>query len=348
MSTEEWQLRRYCDGDETGIAALFGRGFGQVRDPASWRWKYRARGKAQVQVWLAVDHDHEPIFHYGAVPRSLDGPEGHRPALVAFDAVADPRFRRRGVFSAVMEEAHSTWRDSGFSCILGLPNEQWGSRVDAFDWRALFPLRWQIRLLRPETLLAQKTGLSALRGLKFLGWLACSSWPGGRDPALETTSDRPRPEDIQELWKSCRRDGKTGLERNRGWLDDRFVSCPDHDYRFLTATRHGSLAGYLVYRFDASTLYGFIAEILTRPSDRATRKFLLRACVDRLREEGATAIASLAVPGTELSTSLRKAGFLFSWGSFTVRCVPLDPDLSIDELRSARNWWLCGGDFDVI
>jgi hypothetical protein len=108
------------------------------------------------------------------------------------------------------------------------------------------------------------------------------------------------------------------------------------------------LYGYLVYRYEDSTRYGFIAEVLTRPEDRAARRTLLRATVEPLRQAGAIAIATLTAPGTELAASLRGAGFVFSWGAFTVRCVPLSEKLPIDTLAKARNWWLCGGDFDVV
>jgi hypothetical protein len=46
--------------------------------------------------------------------------------------------------------------------------------------------------------------------------------------------------------------------------------------------------------------------------------------------------------------TFRRAGFLFSWGSFTVQFVPLAPDLPSNILRNPQSWNMAGGDFDVI
>lgn len=348
MSSPAWRLRSYRRGDENEIASLFERGYGRWREPEEWLWKYRPAISELDNVWLAVDSADRPVFHYGGIGRRLDLAGTSRQSVIAFDAVTDPHFRRLGIFSAAMEKAHAVWKSSDIACILGLPNEQWGSRVTAFDWRELFPLRWQIRILRPEAVLAKRAGFDFLRRLTPLASLASMAWPRCRDSTLDLTVEVPGGNEIAELWQECRERGKRGLARDQGWLEARFLESPGQDYRVLVARRGANLAGYLVFRFDAENRYGYVAEMLTLPDDRAARRVLLGEVIASLGREGAVAVASLAVPGTELQASLRRCGFLFSWGAFTVRCVPLASDLDLEAMRDAASWWLCGGDFDVI
>ena len=138
------------------------------------------------------------------------------------------------------------------------------------------------------------------------------------------------------------------LSRDPNWLDWRYSSCPIHRYRMIVVNRAGRLAGYLVYRFDRESRFGFIAEILTRPDDEPARRALAAAAADRLLAAGADAVAALAVPGSALHRSLRRARFLPRRKSFAVHCVPLAGDLAAETLRGSRRWWLQGGDFDVI
>jgi hypothetical protein len=339
-----WHLRNYRPGDEPGIAALFERGFGRRIDADAWRWKYRE--SPQANVWLGVDGD-RPVFHYGGVPRRWTIAGDVRPAMVTFDGVTDPAYRRQGLFTRGMRASHAAWAAAGSAAVLGLPNERWGTRVEVLDWRPLFPLRWRIRPLLPEALLARRTGLSSLSRLRVLGRLADLIWDRRPDPAIEIR-EAESADDLGTVWETCWDEDRIGLVRDRDWLDGRYFHCPSHRFLALTARRGNAAGGYLVYRYDAEHRYGFVADLLTRPADAAARRALLAAAIDRVKQYGAVAVASLAIPGTELDRSLRRAGFLRGWGDFTVRCVPLAGDLPLDLLKDRRRWWMCGGDFDVI
>lgn len=338
-----WRFRACEPGDEPSIVRLFERCSHRHVDAAYWRWKLRRRPSPVENVWLAVDADGRAIFHYAGIPCLLRLPAGERPAMVAVDALTDPGFRRRGLLTAGVAAAHAAWRRAGVALVLGLPNEQWGSRLAALDWRPLFELRWRLRPLRPEALLARRLGLPIPA---VLGDLWNGIWSRRRDPALAVDDVEPGEEELDALGEA----GWASIVRRGGWLAWRYLSHPRYDYRVIAARRNGRLAGYLAYRWEEieGRTVGFVAELAGRSSDPAARGALLGAASARLRDRGAEAVHALAVPGSELDRDLRRAGFVFARGSFAVWCVPLADDLDLAALRDPRRWRLQGGDFDVI
>ena len=342
--SDDWRLRPFQTGDEPGICRLLERGFGRPVEEAAWHRKLKRQPSLVENVWLAVDRQDRPIFHYGGIPRTLELAGEQRNVMVAADSVTDPAFRRRGILTAAVSAAHEAWAGAGVACVLGLPNEQWGSRVQALDWRPLFPLAWLIRPLRPERLLARRLRLPGLERLTVIASL-WRSLPGRRpDPTLEIRRTEEAAEETGILAAKCASEGVLMLARDREWLGWRY---PRDRYRMISAWRAGRFAGYLVYRFDPEGGFGFIAELLTRPADAAGQRALVDSAAARLDDLGAVAVAALAIPGSPLSRAFRRARFFPRRKSFPVHCVPLADDLAMETLRDPGRWWLQGGDFDV-
>jgi hypothetical protein len=269
-------------------------------------------------VWLAVVDD-KPIFQYAAIPLRYRLPRAEATAMVSVDTMTDPDFQRRGLLSNVGRHTYETWRAAGVPFVIGLPNQRWGSRTGALGWEPLFPLQWLVRWLRPEVLLARRARLPGLSRLAGVGAAWNSVWDG-RLPVDPVIAVRPVAEAGPEL------------------------------YHVLWAERAGAPAGYLAYRVEEAPgrRLGYIAELFTRRSDDRARAALIRRAVSELRAAGADTAAVLVVPATPAQQAFRRAGFISSWGSFSVELVPLAADLPMDVLRDPRAWEMAGGDFDVV
>ena len=346
--SSDWRLRPMRAGDEPGIRRLLERGFGRRLEQADWRWKFKLRPSPVENVWLAVDRADRPIFHYGGVPRTLRLGDEERDVMIAVDSVTEPELRRRGILTAGVRRAHRAWAKAGFACVLGLPNEQWGSRIQALDWRPLFPLTWLTRPLRPEQLLARRLGCPPLGKLDVSGRPGRSLPREPPDSSVEIHEVERLGEEVGAVAAACASEGLLMPARDAAWLDWRYAACPLHRYRMLAARRAGRLAGYLVYRFDPESRYGFIAELCTTPDDHAARYALAVAAAERLDRRDAVAVAALAAPDTALFRSLCRACFLSRRKSFGVHCVPLAGDFDPATLRDPCRFWLQAGDFDVI
>jgi hypothetical protein len=270
--------------------------------------------------------------------------------MVGADVVTDPEFRRRGVFTATARRLFQDWREAGVALVLGLANDRWGSRAHALGYERYFHLRWLIRPLRPERILARKMRLPGLARLRGLGGLWNRVWDRGT-PGAEITV-RPLASataDIDAIWQRGSRHTASSVIRDRAWVAWRYGGPSRDQYRLTLAERAGSPAGYAVHRIariDGRTVVR-VPEIFA-PGDPLALRGLVQDVVARAAAADAESVVTLAVPGSSADREFRRAGFLFSPGAYQLEAVRLDPTIRAGALGDSRGWWLTGGDFDVI
>ena len=186
--------------------------------------------------------------------------------MIGVDTMTAPECRRQGMLTAIARFAYDTWRKAGIPFVLGLPNEQWGSRTDALGWKALFPLQWLVRPLQPVALLARRLGISALSQLPFLDAVWNRWWDRNIQPdeTVHTRQVDRAGAEFDVLWQTCRADRQISAIRDSVWVNWRYVKAPTFAYRVLLAERWGQPVGYCAYRLQetAGRKLGFIAELL--------------------------------------------------------------------------------------
>jgi GNAT superfamily N-acetyltransferase len=351
MNAEDVTVIRPCHEDDVpGLVALFARVFGKTITAEHWHWKLRSLTSQAPNVLLATSND-QPVFQYAGIPTALSLNGARIDAMVAVDGMTAPDFRRRGLLTRVVTEAHARWRETGIDLVLGLPNEQWGSRTAALGWLPMFDLQRLIRPLRPEAMLAQRLGMPWLRRLR----LASTLWNGiiarlpHRHADVQTEMVGQADGRFDRLWEKCRANAKFAVVRNRAWVQWRFLDCPSRRYRVLLATRDGEPAGYCAYSVYESEgrRRALLAELAAPQDDDAARRTLLADLLHDLLAEGVEHVSTLAVPGTPDYRELRASGF-FRSHAFLVHMVPLAASLPVEEMRRAANWDLSGAAFDVI
>lgn len=347
-----WSVRPYRCGDEESLVRLFHQVFHRSITVDHWRWKFRGYATPVENVWLAADEEDQPVFHYAGIPCRLSLPTGEERVMVAVDAMTTRTYRRRGVFTTVVRHAHDEWRRAGIRLVLGLPNDRWGSRIQALGYVPLFPLAWRIRPLRPEALVMRRLGLAGLGRWSWVGrsWNRVWGPHGAAERGLEVDEVFRAGEELDALWRRVDAGGSISLVRDSQWVQWRYLESPQLRYRLLVARRRGEAVGYVAYRLDEtqSRCFGFLPELVTAPGETGVWRALLRAALERLVADGAEAVATLAVAGTPASRALAGRGFLWSWGAFPFHTVFLDPGFPRDTLSDPHGWTLTGGEFDVL
>lgn len=349
-----WTLRAFRPDDEAAVLDLFERAFGRPADAAVRRWKLgRLAAGSGDNVWLGVDRKDRPIFQYAGIPCTVDGPRGPKRCMVVVDVMCDPEFQGQGLLTKISHRVYDIWRQAGVHALLGIPNERWGSRIEALRWRPLQRLQWQTRVLRPADVAARKLRLPWLARAAPLTdpWNVLWNKERRADRAFELDESGALGPDLDELICQWRHElpSRTVVLRNSETLQRRYLDHPSTDYRVWVARRDGRAVAYLVFRSETTYLQhqAFIAELLVPPSQLDAARFLLRRLGHRLTADGAAAVFALAMPGSSEQKLLRQAGFLVSGRSFQTRLVPLSEDAE-HEAHNPSGWCLRGGDFDIV
>jgi len=342
------RARPLAPDDVPAVAALLSGGAARRVTADYYRWKLLARPSPTENVAIAVDERDQPVFHIAGIPCRCQLGGEERWAMVAVDAVTAPEFRRRGILTTHTKRLFAGWKAAGIPLVLGLPNENWGSRAQALGWTPMGRLQWLVLPLRPERVLARKLGVTPLAHLEWVGawWraLAVSRASGGGVEVREVTTAG---EEFDRLWQRARASVPRSLARDRSWVAWRYLAAPGDSYGVLLATQAGEAVGYAACG-TRGPARATIAEIFTVPGDIAAFTALARAAIARALARGAESIWALAAPGSWPHRALRHAGFFRSRHTFRVDYVLLDSSLDASVVGPASDWYMVGGDFDAI
>jgi hypothetical protein len=345
---DEIAIRNYRSGDELALTSLFATVFGKRISEREWRWKLAATSKVP-NVWLAT-HAEQPIFQYAAIHTRFKIDERTDDVMVSVDTMTAPAFRRRGLLTEVAARAYAAWRDAGVAFVIGLPNQQWGSRARALGWRELFPLQWLVRPLRPEALAARRLGLPGLGRIHVFGraWDRFANRRLRPRSDIEVTQAENAGADFDVVWERCRADTEFSAVRDAAWIERRFLSSPARNYQVLLARERNRPTAWLTYSVIQSNgrTSAQLTELLAPAGDTASCGALMLELLRRLGELDAELVYTLAVPGTPLYAWLRTIGFLRG-PSFGVQLVPLATEVRLERFLDPRAWRLTGADFDV-
>jgi hypothetical protein len=341
------EIREYRPGDEHGLVDLFERCSGRAISVAHWRWKMQGGNPGFDNIWIAT-HLGRPVGQYAASPVVVWVHGERQPAAAVFDVMVDPAMRRAGVLTRMAILAHDCWRKAGVHFAFGLPNEQWGGRIQALGIKPLFSLRWLVRILRPESLLARHLGIDSLARLASAGALARRLLGGAAaDPSIELHELHEASDDLDIVAGKALRPDTVHPARGSAWVKQRYMNCPSADYHVLLATRGDRPVAYGVYSLSGSNpRRAAITEVTTAVNDQAAYAALVHEIERRCLDCGVDSIRILAAPGTHYYRRLRQYGFLPRRAAFEFHYVSLRQDMQ--PLTHLDTWHFQGGDFDVV
>jgi Acetyltransferase (GNAT) domain len=348
--TDPISVRTYRNGDERDLVHLFQRAFGRSISEEHWRWKLKPPASSVDNVWLAVAGE-QPVFQYAGIPTRFLLSQQPVMTMTSVDTMTAPEFRRRGLLTRVAGSAYGAWRDAGVAFVIGLPNEQWGSRAAALGWQPLFALQWLVRPLRPQAIVARKLNMRWLQraSLAAAAWNRLWQARVRRDPQVHTEPAAHAGPALDQIWQQCKADWTFSTIRDGAWVNWRFLSSPSRAYQLTLARRAGQPTGYSVHSLSRTPggVCAQLAELFAARADDATRDTLLYELMETLVAAKAESVSTLAVPGTAYFRSLRRAGF-FPQRAFSVQLVPLSAQLPLRAMLDPERWNLSGADFDVV
>jgi len=274
-----------------------------------FRWKYLENPLGEAVVGAAMAGD-RAVSTVAAVPKVLQVGADARTAYELGDFLTDERYRRRGLFSQLVEMVCSEAARRGAALAYVRPNEN-AFAILVRHLRFHEPIQLQARrYLALGRALTRRYGVPAglvrLTGLDRVSRLALGGpRPRGFDVERVERFDR----ETDEFWERVRADYPFVMVRDSKYLNWRFADSPT-PYRSWIVRRNGAMAGFLVALLSPAESAGYVLELFTGREDRASAWCLVRSCFRDLLDEGVRMIYTWTIedrPGSASHGSLRRA-----------------------------------------
>ena len=332
-------------------------GDAEVADPRFVDWLYRQNPAGEGMVWYVAtgDADAPSAGHVAVVPLRVEiGGQAGIAGLV-LNVVTHPRWRGRGVFTALLTHAVAENARRGFRYTLALPNP---SSTPGFLQHAGFADAGRVPLLLapldPAAVAATRRGLTGLAvgiGARVLAAIGATRRARRAQlPVEEVPADW---NGFDALWARLRVTRPVAVVRDRAFAAWRFAACPTRRYRLHVVRSGGDVAGVVVTRL-APVLgipAGLVVDLALVPgaTAEAAGAALLARAFEEFTVGGAALAASLMLPHAAEYRALRAAGFfpcprILEPQPFRVVLRAHAPGL---QPRLA-GWFLSMADYDVV
>jgi GNAT superfamily N-acetyltransferase len=350
----DWKIRRGTVADYEGTRRLWETVYGVPRSIESLRWLYEANPAGPCQLWVAEELGTGQIIAARPVfPWRVRA--GHRELVVgqAGDAMTHPRFRRRGVFTSLVEVVWSELRDQGIpfsfsfsnACALAVYRKTvigHGPRAGTHEVlgfrRMMYPLSWPLILGRAPVIGGLVAGLDLPHRL-------VQHWRLTLSKHLSVFRVHRFDREFDDLWMRTAAQHGVLTVRDSRYLNWRFIDPPTGAFQVLGLRSHGELVGYIAFEVDAEG-NGWIADLFGRPNPE-TVAALLKAGLAAMLERRCAKASILVATENPLFWVLRSVGFLERAERFPMAVHVHRDGAEAEVALDARRWWAWYGDRDV-
>jgi GNAT superfamily N-acetyltransferase len=345
-AASDFIVRHVTDSDLGRVKALIAKmSPGDVE--ARYRWLYESNPHGRALTWVAIDKETgETAGCTSVFPRRVMVERCKRVGSIGGDCFVEPRFRRKGLATALHRASFSTMRDGGIDFMYGPPvvnnlaallkagshgvtgYRRWVRPLNGSGaYRAAFsrePSKLEARLADlPVMLFDQLTRADAR---KFL---------------LERVTEFSSEFDL--LFERVAAKHKVACVRDSRYLAWRYLDSPNQRQVPFTIRRGGELVGLLVLETYAEK--SAVVDLFTMPEPSLVDASLQLA-IGYATEAGCSSLELSLTEGSALSERLRASGFIRrDERGFQVAVAASDPQF--ETLIDEKSWHFMEADQDL-
>jgi len=323
-----------------------------------YRWKYLQCPWDSVSIVSKIETD--VIAHQGFIIRPFLINNQQILLGLSGDSLVRADRRRKGLFSQLYEVARQSASDKDVQHTWGFPNKYTLPYALKTNTKIIGWLPLYLKILHTKPViqrLSKSSVLPHLSGVLSLFFRSRSVTPPKTIKVKEVTS---YPDSLDLLWDRVLADPRRQFQniglRTKKYLEWRFRSCPDREYRFIVANdQEGELRGYIVLReLDIDNLrVGAIMDIFHAPFDQETSTALISYAHEYFIKTDVDMIGCvLSDTPTCIPKTLRKHGFHRFIKRFNPRpwiaAIRPYPDSPVTpSLTDSRQWYITWAENDV-
>jgi CelD/BcsL family acetyltransferase involved in cellulose biosynthesis len=342
----DFSIRRMTEGDRAGVKSLIAKmSPGDVE--SRYEWLYQTNPHGRALTWVAIDRRSGDIAGCTSVfPRRVLVEGRERLGSIGGDCFVEPRFRRRGLATALHRASFSSMRDAGIDFMYGPPvvNNlsalvKAGSRVVTGYRRWARPLTgsgaYKAAFARVPSRLEAR--LADLPVMIFDHLMRADAREFQLEPVTEFRSE------FDDLFERVAAKQKIACMRDSGYLTWRYLESPNQRQLPFAVKRSGEIIGFLA--LELSPEKASVIDLFTQPEPKVIDA-ALQLAIGYATEAGCSSLELSLTQGGLLSERLSALGFIRrDERGFQVAVAENDPQF--EALTSERSWHFMEADQDL-
>ncbi len=360
MTSKEYSLRRYKDGDEEEIVRLLNDIFGENLTLEGWIWKHKENPLSYLNLAILAEHKGRIIGQYAGLPVLFK----FKDKIVKFGMVVDnfvhPDFRGgvQGIQRKMFEYSCKLWERESMPMGWGLPNRQHyivGKRILKYKDVGKIPflfrrLNWNLAVKKrflwlPQSMIQANQYLSSMYFKLLIG-----ARHGNTVAKVKVRKVHSFDERVTVLWNKVKDQYEIIAVRDQTYLNWRYKK-PGNNYQIIVGEKGDEIVGYIVIdvkKTDGQTV-GYIVDFLSL-RDHNIECALIKAALLASIAKKVDYVLCWMLPNKGAYAALRKFGFAErkDFSSTNVVYHIFNPT-EIDEvlLKDTKNWYLTLADSDI-
>lgn len=268
----------------------------------------------------------------------------------SLDTITDVNYRGKGLFIKLANDVYQKAKNNGVSFVYGFPN---GNSIHGFEkkleWTVLDPVPFLIKPLR------SKYFTKRVKFLKYLPNLTLTFNKKSKSKKYSTYEKNAFPESVNTLWSSFSKDIKVAVQRDKAYLDWRYIEKPLENYKIAHCYDiNNFLLGFIVFTVKEKHegRIGYIMELIYDLKYPTVSKELLQFAVAEIKKNNADCILSWCLDHSPNASSYKKEFFIKIPEKFKPIELHFGARCFVDELRGLindrKNWYLSYSDSDTV
>jgi GNAT superfamily N-acetyltransferase len=362
-----WEIRKYKETDEEGIAELSRICEGGPKPLDRWGNTYTA---SPFGYFIAVvESEGKIIGHMASVTLPMKIGQETKLGSRAEALMVHPNFRRKGIFLSTGKFLTAEIGKEKVVCSYCLPNEIARSGHLKYGWfdvcyipllardmNPLYKLLWKSKVMETSIYAAFRSFIFYHKRIqkiaKFLLRMPFMIRKSSSPPVTTYQENNTKIRSIKSFdnrinnfWESASTNYGIAIVRNAEYLNWRYSDNRYFKYRMLIAEKKDEVLGYVI--LGTSQLHkrvGMIVDLLTLRDDGYIVQQLISESIKWFRNEGIYRIDSLVLGNKLYLEALLKNGFHVS-GKVPLLARVNSQEIDDKFLRDFRNWYLTFGDY---
>lgn len=318
-----WEAGWYEEGDKAAVLAINRAEYGDVAlsHEAYFDWVYAKNPMGPPIIPVARERDTGRVVGFAMfIPVRVSWAGEERRALIGYNMVVDPAYRRQGIQTKVTAMGPELGGKRGYHFFYVFPNPTSLLGLIKLGFHVVSQIPLVIRPLDIAALTESHVSKPLLRWGVSLGWKVAGStiwreWrPSQNHLSLSIVEDTEFDDSYDHFWEQVKTKNELMLIRDRAFLQWRFHDIPIRRYEVLSARQGTEIVGYVVLRRAdiRGTMAGLIADFLVLPGRRGDQAGLrlLHEALQRFKQAELPLSGGLMLPHTHEYAIMRRVGYL--------------------------------------